>query len=92
MAGAVLISRAGFEAVMELGPRHSQGRKPNHVLHGVLSLLTCGLWLWVWLVVAIVDPSRRASGAMPKRYTVMVDEWGRTWSVAQGETEWQPLG
>lgn len=26
--------------------------QPNHVLHGVLSLLTGGLWLPVWLVIA----------------------------------------
>jgi hypothetical protein len=31
---------------------------PNHVLHGLLSLFTwpfLGGWLWVWLVVSLVD-------------------------------------
>jgi len=40
----------------------------NHVLHGVLSLLTCGLWLLIWLIVA-------AAGG-PKREQIFVDEWG----------------
>jgi hypothetical protein len=31
----------------------SNGKKPiNHVLHAVLTLLTCGLWLPVWLIRA----------------------------------------
>lgn len=25
--------------------------EPNHVLHAILSLLTAGLWLFVWLIV-----------------------------------------
>ena len=28
----------------------------NHVLHGVLSLLTFGLWLFVWLLVVVLQP------------------------------------
>jgi Protein of unknown function (DUF2510) len=27
---------------------------PNHALHAVLTLLTCGLWLPVWIIVAIL--------------------------------------
>lgn len=29
------------------------GTKPNHVLHLVLSILTAGIWLIVWLLVSI---------------------------------------
>lgn len=32
------------------------GRKPNHILHLVLSLLTAGVWLLVWLIVAVKGP------------------------------------
>ncbi|BDB40502.1 MULTISPECIES: DUF2510 domain-containing protein [Mycobacterium] len=31
---------------------------PNHALHLVLTLLTCGMWLPIWLIVAIASPSR----------------------------------
>lgn len=31
---------------------------PNHALHLVLTLLTCGMWLPVWLIVAIASPRR----------------------------------
>jgi hypothetical protein len=30
-----------------------RGKPVNHVLHAVLSVLTFGLWLPVWLIVAI---------------------------------------
>lgn len=28
---------------------------PNHVVHAILSILTGGLWLPVWLVIALRD-------------------------------------
>lgn len=28
---------------------------PNHALHAVISLFTCGLWLPFWLVIAIIQ-------------------------------------
>ena len=28
------------------------GTKANHVLHLLLSIFTCGLWLWIWPLVA----------------------------------------
>jgi len=31
----------------------AQGTKPNHILHLVLSILTVGFWLPVWLVVSV---------------------------------------
>jgi hypothetical protein len=31
----------------------SGGGGPNHALHAVLTLLTCGLWLPIWVLVAI---------------------------------------
>lgn len=30
----------------------------NHLLHLVLTLLTCGLWLPVWFLVALSSPPR----------------------------------
>jgi len=45
--------------------------RANHVLHFVLSLLSCGLWLPVWLVVAVIEGSRSV-----RRQIVMVDQHG----------------
>jgi hypothetical protein len=28
-------------------------QKPNHLLHFVLSLFTCGLWLFIWPLVVV---------------------------------------
>jgi hypothetical protein len=35
------------------------GQKVNHVLHLLISVLLCGLWLPVWLVVAVTGVERR---------------------------------
>lgn len=29
------------------------GRGPNHMLHGMLTLFTCGLWAPIWIMVTI---------------------------------------
>jgi hypothetical protein len=67
------ILHSGFESVRLEGQSAYQatllrGQPINHVVHGVLSLLTCGLWLFVWLIVGL------AGG--PKREQIFVDEWG----------------
>jgi hypothetical protein len=31
----------------------AQGTKPNHILHLILSILTLGLWLPIWLLITI---------------------------------------
>lgn len=35
---------------------------PNHVLHLLLTLFSCGLWAPVWLLLAIVDAAGGSSG------------------------------
>lgn len=30
---------------------------PNHAIHAVVSLFTCGFWLIVWIILAIVSAS-----------------------------------
>jgi hypothetical protein len=36
-----------------------KGRRPNHLLHLVLTILTAGLWLFVWIGVAVFGGERR---------------------------------
>jgi hypothetical protein len=35
------------------------GHRPNHLLHLILSVLTLGLWLIVWLIVALAGGEKR---------------------------------
>ena len=44
------------------------GRPVNHVLHLILTLVSCGLWGVVWLVVVLTGGE--------KRVTLAADEWG----------------
>jgi hypothetical protein len=71
LSGGRMVTRGQTEAVMEFG------QKPNHVLHAILSIFTCGLWLFVWLVLA--------AGNRVTRETLTVDEYGRSWISNSGE-------
>lgn len=46
-----------------------KGHRTNHILHLILSIVTLGLWLIVWLIVALTNKE--------KRRVVMIDEYGR---------------
>jgi hypothetical protein len=45
--------------------------RASHALHLVLSVLTCGLRLPIWLLIAIIDGSRSV-----RRAIAMVDQHG----------------
>ncbi|ORV96216.1 DUF2510 domain-containing protein [Mycobacterium kyorinense] len=46
---------------------------PNHGLHLALTLLTCGMWLPIWLIVAIVGHRRvQVGGGSGGSHTAMV--------------------
>lgn len=62
--GHALVSRTADAAVLEV----PAGRPPNRILHAILTLLTVGLWLAVWLLVELVAVNRRT----PVRYTLRV--------------------
>jgi hypothetical protein len=51
--GAMLESQAGYNAVL------IKGKKVNHILHLILSLITAGIWLIVWLVLVITNKRQR---------------------------------
>lgn len=42
-------------------------RRPNHVLHAILSLLTCGVWIIVWLLAILEASFHRGRIKCPKR-------------------------
>lgn len=45
-----------------------EGQKVNHTLHLIITLVTCGIWGLVWLVIALTGGE--------KRELLVVDEWG----------------
>ena len=53
-----LESRSRYTAMMV------KGERPNHVLHLILSLVTLGLWIPVWIILAIVHREQRQSLAV----------------------------
>ena len=62
--------------VTPLGPFQFQivnpGTTVNHVLHLLITLFTCGLWVVVWIVLAL---SQRPEN----RQLVVVDDFGGVW-------------
>jgi hypothetical protein len=56
--------------------------KINHVVHGVLSLLTFGLWLVIWALVALTEAS-------PVLVGVGVDQWGQLYTFNALEAQRQ---
>lgn len=60
--GARVESHAPYQAILV------RGNKPNHTLHLILTLVTCGGWGLVWLILAF------AMGE--KRTVVSVDAYG----------------
>lgn len=60
--GGRVESQNDFDAVI------ATGQPVNHVLHAILSFLTCGIWAVVWIVLV-------ATGGV-KRSMASVDEYG----------------
>ena len=49
-------------------------KRPNHILHAVLSVVTCGLWLPVWALAGL-----EALGSRPKAVCVGCRPKKRWW-------------
>lgn len=49
-----VVHTAGDSAIVE-----STGGRVNHVLHLLLTLVTAGLWAFVWIVIAVSTPGAR---------------------------------
>lgn len=60
--GTRIESQSDFNAVLV------RGKRPNHVLHGLLTLFSAGFWGIVWAVVTF--------GFGEKRTMLSVDEFG----------------
>jgi hypothetical protein len=60
--GGEITSRSDFSAVLRYG------QPVNHVLHLILSVLTLGIWLFIWLLLVLTNKRRVVF--------VAVDEFG----------------
>lgn len=36
-----------------------KGHRPNHILHLLLSVVTVGIWIPIWLIVAVTSREKR---------------------------------
>jgi hypothetical protein len=61
--GGVVQSQADTQAVV------LHGKQTNHILHLLLTLVTCGLWAIVWLILALTNKMSRV--------IITVDERGQ---------------
>ena len=57
-------SQTDYQAVM-----HIPAEKTNHILHLILTLITLGLWLIVWIALVVIHKGDRHE-------VIAVDEWG----------------
>lgn len=53
VAGGRVESHSDYNAVVV------HGKKPNHVLHLILTIFTCFIWSPVWIILALVQKERR---------------------------------
>ena len=63
--GAVVLGGTPYIVTLEYGSR------PDHILHLLLSIVTCGVWLLIWMLLTMTNP--------PARRNLRVDEYGRLW-------------
>ena len=52
-AGAELVSQTSTSAVL------TKGKKVNHILHLILSVITAGIWLIVWAILVATNKPQR---------------------------------
>lgn len=61
--GYKLEVKSDFDAVIYIQ------RRVTHVLHGLVTFFTCGLWALVWIILSMTHKD-------PERHAIWVDEYG----------------
>jgi hypothetical protein len=62
---------ARVETMMEYQGVLLYGGQVNHVMHALMALVTCGVWLIVWLLLVVFSE--------PRRRVIWVDDVGNVW-------------
>jgi len=65
MAGGTVLQKGQFSAII------GQKKPMQHAWHILLSVVTLGLWLTPYLIMAVVRKDMR--------YRIEVDQWGHVW-------------
>jgi hypothetical protein len=47
------------ESQTEYSATMAKGHRPNHVLHLILTIITLGVWLIVWILVSVMSGEKR---------------------------------
>lgn len=70
------------------------GQNANHILHVLLSIFTCGLWLPIWLIVGATTRQRRVvlSVGESGEVTATADEVPRERRYSSRERLWWTVG
>ncbi|WP_396921662.1 hypothetical protein [Mycolicibacterium sp.] len=55
----VAVSRGRIESVTPYSAVLVTGQKVNHILHLLVSVLLCGLWLPIWLIISLNGGEKR---------------------------------
>jgi len=69
VAENVTLHRARVESQTDFQAVLVRGHRINHLLHLILTLLTCGVWVVVWVAMFAF--------AGEKRFSIRVDEYGQ---------------
>ena len=64
VSGYIIETKNDFDAVI------TKQNRTNHILHFILLAPTCGLWIFPWIYLTIVNKN-------PERRAVWVDEYGK---------------
>lgn len=54
------------------GPAIVVARGPNHALHLILTLLTCGFWLPVWVIVTVASHTQAGPGGQSNKTALII--------------------
>jgi hypothetical protein len=64
-----------IESCTDMTARLTKGHENSHTLHLILSLLTCGIWIPVWIFIAITTGKRSRTWKVDKQGRVRNDPW-----------------
>lgn len=69
--------RAGWQVVSQTptAVRLQKGHPTSHLLHLVLSVLTMGLWIPVWIFMAVVAGEKNKTLYLDKNGNVRTNRW-----------------
>lgn len=70
--GGRVESQSDFQAVVV------SGQRPNHTLHAILTLFTCGFWGIVWIVIAFTGGERRTMITVDDYGNLLVQQLGKS--------------